>query len=167
MTVLDIVDRKDKILNTKIDPYDFANNNPEQALSIAQNLLDTLRSWKYPGIAANEVGINARVICLESDPAYVMFNPMISATFGDDILLEETDISRRGLVCKIKRPTGIRVRFQDYNGDTNAMRFTGMTARTIVHMCDTLDGLIFYNKASSFHREKALKKYRKSIRKNK
>lgn len=159
MSVLDIVGRKDPILTTKIDPYVF--ENPEQAMSTAQDLLETLRHWKYPGIAANEVGINARIICLESDPAYVMFNPVITATYGEGIVLEETDISRRGLICKLKRPEGIRIRFQDYNGDKNAMRFTGMTARTIQHLIDTLDGNIFYNKANSFHRQQALKKFKK------
>ena len=159
MTVMEIVDRKDPILTTKIDPYIF--KDPEQSMDVATNLLETLRHWKYPGIAANEVGINSRIICLESDPAYVMFNPMITATYGEGITLEETDISRRGIVCKVKRPEAIRVRFQDLNGDVNAMRFTGMTARTIQHLIDTLDGNIFYNKANSFHRQQALKKFKK------
>jgi len=159
MTVLDIVDRKDPILTTKTDPFVFSD--PEQAKSIAENLLETLRHWRYPGISANEVGINSRIICLESDPAYVMFNPMITASYGNGIVLEETDISRRGLICKVKRPESIRVRFQDFNGDNNAMRFTGMTARTIQHLIDNLDGNIFYNKANSYHRQQALKKFKK------
>ena len=165
MTVMEIVDRKDPILSTKIDPYVFGN--PEQAESIAKDLLETLRHWKYPGIAANEVGINSRIICLESDPAYVMFNPTITAHYGDSILLEETDISRRGIVCKLLRQESLRVRFEDINGDTNAMRFTGMTARTIQHLIDTLDGITFYRKANMFHRQQALKNYRKYLRKNK
>ena len=159
MSILNVVHRKDPILNTKMDPYVF--KDPEHAMSIATDLLETLRHWKYPGIAANEVNVNSRIICLESDPAYVMFNPMITATYGEGIVLEETDISRRGMVCKVKRPEAVRIRFQDYNGDQNALRFTGMTARTIQHLIDTLDGNIFYNKANSFHRQQALKKFKK------
>lgn len=164
MTVLDIVDRQDPILHRKVDPFNFMTATREEGEKLARNLLETLRHWKYPGIAANEVGINARVICLESEPAYVMFNPMVTAEYGDHILLEETDITRRGIVCKLKRPQSIRVRFHDINGDVNAMRFTGMTARQILHLIDTLNGVIFYNKASSIHREMALKKYKKMMK---
>lgn len=157
--ILDIVGWRASELSTKCDTFVF--DDSEKSMELAINLVETMRSHGYPSIAANEIGETVRVIALESHPALVMFNPVITKTFGEEIVLEETDVSRKGLVCKVKRPTGVRVRFQDVNGDWNLEKYVGMTARQILHSIDTVDGLIFYNKATMFHRQQALKRFKK------
>lgn len=164
--ILDIVDRKDSILTTKCNEFDF-NNPVADPYTLAVNLVETMRHHGAPMVAANEVNINARVIALESDPALVMFNPVITKEFGDSILLEETDLSRKGLVCKIRRWGAVRVRFQDYNGDWNLEKYIGMTARQILHGVDTTNGVVFYNEANDYHRYMALKSYKANMRKQK
>ena len=64
------------------------------------------------------------------------------------------------MIIPIKRPLGLRVRFQGPDGNTYTEKFNGMTARIIQHEMDHLDGKLFYNLANRFHREKALKKWR-------
>lgn len=164
--ILDIVNRKDPILTTKCEKFDFTNPI-QDPFELATNLVETMRRHGAPMIAANEVGINAQVIALESDPALVMFNPVVTDEHGESFMFEETDLSRRGLVCKIRRPGAIRVRFQDYNGDFVLERYIGMTARQILHGTDTTNGVIFYSKANRIHRDKALKdlkKYERSLK---
>lgn len=158
--ILDIVDRKDPILTTKCDAFDF-NEPVRPPFDLAVELVATFRHHGYPSISANEVGVNARVIALESHPALVMFNPKITKMFGEEVTLEETDLARKGLVCKVKRPIGVRVRFQDYNGDWNLEKYVGMTARLIQHAVDNIDGLTFLDKANTFHRQQALKKFKR------
>ncbi len=163
--ILNIMSRKDPILTTKCDSYNFERPT-ESAYDIAVNLVETMREHGAPMIAANEVGLNVRVIALDTDPALVMFNPVITSTFGDETVLEETDLARRGLTCKMKRPGGVRIRFQDYNGDYVTERYVGMTARQILHGTETINGAIFYNKAQAHHRSQALqnfKKYERSL----
>lgn len=164
--ILDIVNRKDPILTTKCEKFDFTNPI-QDPFELATNLVETMRHHGAPMVAANEVGINAQVLALESDPALVMFNPVVTDEHGESFLMDETDLSRRGIICKIRRWGAVRVRFQDYNGDFVLERYIGMTARQILHGTDTLNGVIFYNVANSYHRGLALKNYKLNLRKQK
>ena len=156
--ILNVVDRKDPILTSECDKFDFEKSNAKE---LAISLVETMRHHGAPMIAANEVGVNQKVLVLEADPIMVLINPIITSTFGDETVLEETDLSRKGYVCKIKRPGGIRVRFQDINGETVTQRFVGMTARQILHGTETLNGVIFNTNATRVHRDKALKDFKK------
>lgn len=119
-----------------------------------------------PSIAANELGIDQRVIALNTDPALVMFNPKITKTFGDEVTLEETDLARKGLTVKVKRPQGLRMRYQDYNGEWITHKYVGITARHILRAMDTIDGLTFLDKANRIHRQQALKKFKQLKKQN-
>lgn len=156
----ELVDSKDYILTTKLDPFDFKNpvENPKQ---LATDMIGVIRKHKILALSANEIGLNSRVIVLDTDPIFAMFNPVITTTFGEDIYLDETDITRSDVVCKIKRPSGVRVRFQDINGEFNVEKFVGLTARNLLHHIDNINGQVFYNKATSYHRQKALKNRKK------
>lgn len=155
--ILDVVDHNDPCLTTECKPHTIVE---DESLQLAWNLVETMRHHEMPSIAANELGIQQRVIALNTDPALVMFNPKITKTFGDDVVLDETDLARKGLSCKIKRPQGIRIRFQDYNGDVVVQKYVGMTARHILHTIDTIDGLNFIDKANKIHRQQALKNFK-------
>jgi len=156
----ELVDSKDYILTTKLDPFDFKNpvENPKQ---LATDMIGVIRKHKILALSANEIGLNSRVIVLDTDPIFAMFNPVITTTFGEDIYLDETDITRSDVVCKIKRPSGVRVRFQDINGEFNVEKFVGLTARNLLHHIDNINGQVFYNKATSYHRQQALKNRKK------
>ena len=77
------------------------------------------------------------------------------------IVLDEGCLTYPGLYVKIKRPQHVRVRFQTPNGETLTKQFTGMTARIFQHELDHLDGIVFYNKANRYHREQAMRKWKK------
>lgn len=158
----ELVDSKDYILTTKLDPFDFKNpvENPKQ---LATDMIGVIRKHKILALSANEIGLNSRVIVLDTDPIFAMFNPVITTTFGEDIYLDETDITRSDVVCKIKRPSGVRVRFQDINGEFNVEKFVGLTARNLLHHIDNINGQVFYNKATSYHRQQALKNRKKML----
>ena len=156
----ELVDSKDDILTTKLDPFDF-NNPIEDPKQLATDMIGTIRKHKILALSANEIGLNTRVIVLDTDPIFAMFNPVVTTTFGEEIYLEETDITRCDIVCKIKRPSGVRVRFQDINGEFNVEKFVGLTARNLLHHIDNINGQVFYNKATSYHRQQALKNRKK------
>ena len=156
----ELVSPKDQIMTTKLDPFDFKNpiEDPEK---LAIDMINLIRKYKIVALSANEIGVNCRLIVMDTDPIYALFNPVITTTFGDEVYLEETDITRSDIVCKVKRPSGIRVRFQDIQGQFNVQKFVGLTARNILHHIDNINGQVFYNKATSYHRQKALKNRKK------
>lgn len=160
MEKLQIVDSKHPLLTTKLDPFDFKNPimDPKE---LASKMIDIVRKYKLTAISANEVGVNTRLVLLDTDPIYAMFNPSVTNTFGNDVYLEETDISRSDIVCKVKRPSGVRIRFQNVDGSFSAHKFVGLTARNLLHHIDNINGIVFYNKATGFHRQQALKHRKK------
>jgi len=80
----ELVDSKNDILTTKLDPFDFKNpiEDPKQ---LATDMIGLIRKYKIVALSANEIGLNARVIVLDTDPIYAMFNPVITTTFGEEV----------------------------------------------------------------------------------
>jgi peptide deformylase len=71
--------------------------------------------------------------------------------------MDEACLSFPGVTAKIKRSREIRVRFQAPSGAVVTQKFEGLTARIFQHELDHLDGVLFFNRAGRYHREKALK----------
>jgi len=67
-----------------------------------------------------------------------------------------------GLYVKIKRPQHVRVRFQTPNSDTRTETFTGMSARVFQQQLDYLNGMLYFNRANRYHRDKAFRNWRKA-----
>jgi peptide deformylase len=117
--------------------------------------------WNGLGLAAVQVGVPYNIFAMRGNPEnFVCFNPRIVQASEQQIVLEEGCLSYPGLIVKVKRPQHVRVRFQTPNGDTLTKQFTGMTARVFQHEMDHLNGVVYFNRASRYHREKALKKWR-------
>jgi peptide deformylase len=91
---------------------------------------------------------------------FVCINPRIIDTSNETIVLEEVSLSFPKLIVKVKRPRHIRVRFHTPNGDVKTEKFTGMSARVFQHEMDHLDGILYFNRASRYHRDMAMRKWR-------
>jgi peptide deformylase len=92
---------------------------------------------------------------------FVCYNPKIVQESEQTVTLEEGCLSYPGLLVKIKRPEFVRVRFQTPNAETLTKQFIGMTARVFQHEFDHLNGVRFYDKANKFHRDQAMRKWRR------
>ena len=151
----------DKILSTPCTPFDFANppgNPPELAVA----LISLMNDYKAVGLAANQVGVPFRVFAMRGHPENIVcFNPKIVSYSEDVETLDEACLSFPGVNVKIKRPKEIKTRFQTPSGETVTMSFSGLTARVFQHELDHLDGIIFFNRANKYHRDKALKGFYK------
>ena len=110
------------------------------------------------GLAAPQVGFPYRIFAMRGQPEnFVCYNPKIVTYSEQQVVLEEGCLSFPGLLVKIKRPQHIRVRFQTPNGDTLTKQFTGVSARVFQHETDHCDGILFYNRANRYYRDKAFK----------
>jgi len=158
---MQLVKHNDPILITQCQPFNF-QEPPFDPIEFSNELVKAMYEWNGLGLAANQVGVPYRVFAMRGQPQnFVCFNPRIVLPSSEQIILDEGCLSFPGLVVKVKRPRHIRVRFDTPNGDTRTETFIGMSARVFQHELDHLNGLLYFNKANRYHKEVALKKWKK------
>lgn len=154
--IYDLVKPDHPILRTKLDRFDF-NNPPIDPHELANNLIETMIHYKGIGLSANQCGLPYRVFVLWSNPTKVMFNPTIADVSSEFIQLEEGCLTYQNLFIKIKRPKLVRVRYMDSFGEAHTDKFTGISARCVLHEMDHLDGVNFTLRADKFHYDQAMR----------
>lgn len=156
-----IITYPDPSLTTPTSEFDFVDP-PEDPNEIANALMKVINDKSLIGISANQIRLPYRVFVLRgAENNFVCFNPKIVYSSEESELLDEACPSFPGITVKVKRSKEIRVRFQTPTGSVATLTFTGLTARAFQHELDHLDGVIFYNRANRYYREKALKNGRK------
>jgi peptide deformylase len=158
--IYDLVPSDHPLLRTKMERFNFIEppTNPHE---LANNLIETMVHYKGIGLSANQCGLPYRVFVLWSNPTKVMFNPTIADTSSEQVLLEEGCLTYPGLFIKIKRPKLVRVRYMDSFGEAHTDKFTGISARCVLHEMDHLNGIIYTNKANKFHYDQAMRQRKK------
>jgi peptide deformylase len=155
---MDLLKSNNPLLRIVSKEFDF-----ESADISAQEIYDLLRNkmceLKTLGLSAPQLGIMYRVFVFgnpdEPDSIMPVFNPKI-VNFGDDsVVYEEQCSTFPGLFLKIRRPTTIRMRYTNLNGDIETHNFQGMTARVAQHEVNHLDGVLFTDKANLYHLQQA------------
>ena len=155
-----IIKHPDPILTTPCQDWDF-ENPPIDPETFASDLIKVCKENNSVGISANQVGYPYRVFVMVGEPNFVCYNPKI-VNLGDEINnLEEGCVSFPGIAVKIKRSKEVRLRFQTPSGAVTTKTFNGLSAKTIQHEMDHLDGYIFYKRANRYHLELAMKKRNK------
>lgn len=125
--------------------------------SLIDDLIDTMRDASGAGLAATQIGVDARVVVMEVNrnprypykpqlPLTVAINPMIEPL--DDELVEINEgclsVPVRGFV---PRHVNIRVRYLNRDGGAHDEVKRGLTAGTWQHECDHLDGTLIVDRA--------------------
>lgn len=157
--IRDLVSSADPILTAPAQPFDFSSPSIDP-VQLAKDLAETLIQHQGLGLAAPQIGVPYRVFAINGTPIHVCYNPKLIDVSSEEIYLEEGCLSFPGLVMKVKRPRHIKLRYTMPNGETVTEKYTGMTARCILHEMDHLDGVLFQTRATLYHREKAMKKWR-------
>lgn len=156
-----LVEHNDPILTTECKPFAFITP-PFDPVEFAKELVKFMYENNGIGIAANQVGVPYRIFAMRAYPEnFVCFNPKIVWKSEATVELEEGCLTFPGMLVKVIRPQHIRVRFHTPNGDVLTKQFTGMSARIFQHELDHLDGVLFYNRANRYHRDQALKKWKR------
>jgi len=165
-----VLGQNDPILKIPSEKFDFQNPQMDPK-ELAIILSETMVDKKALGLSAPQLGISLSVIVVgdytDKNSCMALFNPKVVDTFGDLVYYEEGCLSFPGLFIKIKRPSGIKVRFTDQFGETTTTKFSGLTARSILHEIDHLNGLLFTSRANLVHLVKAKKDQKLRLRKMK
>lgn len=152
----------DPILMRPTQKFDF-ENPPMDPEELANQLLTVMAGQGGIGLSANQVGLPYSVFVIHGDP-FACFNPMIVDVSEETADLEEGCLTFPGLYVTVTRPKHIRLRFTTIRGNVETQKFTGMTARIIQHEMDHLEGKLFFNRVSKYHRDKAFRKHNLFLR---
>ena len=154
---LKLVPHDHEILRHKIPTFDF-NNPPTDPADLAGKLAEFMIKKNGLFLTAPQVGLPYRAFVMVGNPPFAIFNPRLVDETTKEEVLEEISLSRPNLTLKIKRPSIIKVRFQDMDGNTHTEKFIGLTARLIQQGIDYLDGIDYTRRANPIHLQRALNK---------
>lgn len=122
---------------------------------LIRNMWDTLAASEGIGLAAPQVGLPIRLVVIDLDvisedlPEYkghrkVYINPYIEEYDStEQDVSEEGCLSLPGIHEPVKRPTRIRVTYQDEEFNEHDEWVEGYLARVMQHEFDHLDGKVF------------------------
>lgn len=154
---LQLVSTDSEVLNTPPAPYVFDGD----AVNIANVLFDRMKELGGVGLSANQVGLNIRAFVMGfDDQARVnVFNPVILEHLGEEVSIKEGCLSFPGLFMTVRRPSSIRVKYQNELGEEIDTILTGLSARVFLHEYDHMEGKNFTSRVSKLKLDLAKKKY--------
>ncbi len=115
---------------------------PEIQKLIAE-MIETMKSAKGAGLAANQVGYSLRLCVIEENGnVFVMINPVITSCSRKKVAMDEGCLSFPGKFISLCRPEKIKVRYLDEKGKKVKIKSDGLLARIIQHEIDHLNGIV-------------------------
>lgn len=147
-----IVKFPDPILREKMPEFDFSNP-PYDPVQLEKDMLETMLQNDGIGLAANQVGLRARVFVMghrdRPEDGMAFFNPEVIANMSIIEDLEEGCLSFPGIFVKIKRPKAIKARWQNSKGEFMEGEFSGYECKCFLHELDHLEGIVFQDRVST------------------
>ena len=93
-------------------------------------------------IAAPQIGVQKRLICILTDKPYVIINPTLEFV-GDEMMeLMDDCMSFPNLLVRVRRYRHCILRYLDENWEIQEMRMDDDRAELIQHEYDHLDGIL-------------------------
>jgi peptide deformylase len=152
-----IVNYGQEILET---PTQRVTEFNEDLVKFTEDMISTMKSSNGVGLAAPQVGDTRRICVVDlgvtegfvydgekvlTDDYYplVLINPEIKVVSEAKSVMNEGCLSFPGVSLEIKRPSVIKLTFQDIQGNNRIVECAGGLARCIQHEVDHLDGVLF------------------------
>lgn len=126
---------------------------------ILDNMYDTMIEFDGVGLAAPQIGLDARIAIVDIDDelgTIEMINPVILETSGEQTGPEGC-LSFPGLFGEVSRPNFVKIEAFDRKGRKYTLEAEEFLARAIQHEIDHLDGILFTTKVTRYLEEDELK----------
>lgn len=120
------------------------------------------------GLAAPQVGKSLSIVVIDptlgEDPfaRIVLINPEILEKSGEQYE-EEGCLSFPGIVARVKRPTRVRVRHMNLDGETVESLAEGNLARIFDHEIDHVNAVLFIDHIKGLEKQLLMRKIKKSM----
>ena len=162
--MLKIIKFPDTLLRQQMPKFDFENPIMDP-VELEKSMIELMFLHDGIGLAANQAGVETRVFVMghkdNPETAQAFFNPEVIANTSDSVELEEGCLSFPGIYVNIKRPTAIKARWQNSQGEIEEGEFDGYNCKCFLHELDHLEGIVFQDRVSALKWAMAVKKTKK------
>jgi len=164
MPILPIIIAPDPRLKLIAAPVARVDDRTRQLMD---DMLETMYQAPGVGLAAPQVGVLKRVIVVDAaakdeEPAPLrMVNPELIEVSDADANYEEGCLSLPEHYAEVARPSQVRVRYLDHQGEIRELDAEGLLGTCIQHEMDHLDGILFVDHLSALKRNMILRKLTK------
>lgn len=156
----------DPRLKKVCDPVSAVDDGVRKLVS---DMFDTMYDAPGIGLAAPQIGINARVLVMDcakrddgSDANPVcMINPEVVWASDEPATYEEGCLSIPDVYADVSRPSAVTVRFLNQEGTLQEGNFDGIWSTCVQHEIDHLDGKLFIDYLSAVRRSMITSKMKK------
>ena len=165
MALLPLITAPDPVLHRRCLPGETIDGTIRRLMD---DMLETMYAAPGVGLAAPQVAVHKRIIVADvSDPAgdrrepLQMANPEIIEASAEIVLREEGCLSFPEHYAEVERPSEVRVRYLDREGEIREIEAKGLLSVCIQHEMDHLDGILFVDYLSALKRNIILRKMSK------
>lgn len=153
MSCLPVLTSEIPSLRTVSVPVSRADLPSPRIDALVKDLIETMKKERGVGIAAPQVGVNERVIIVETDDGIKAFvNPEIIERSSRTVDSEEGCLSVPGVYGIVKRARDIVLHASLPDGTEVQTPVKGFPAIIFQHEIDHLDGILFVDRAQTVER---------------
>jgi peptide deformylase len=167
MAIREILVVPDPVLKQKSLPVEKVD---DELRALMDDMLETMYAAPGIGLAAIQVGVPKQVIVMDlarpdEPPAPRYFvNPEILWSSDDLEPYEEGCLSIPDIYDEVERPSKVKLRYLNYQGEQIEEEAEGLYAVCIQHEMDHLKGVLFIDYLSRLKRERAVAKVKKQAK---
>lgn len=121
----------------------------DRVRALVDDMLDTMYDAPGVGLAAPQIGVDARVVVMDCSPKDAPHTPLAlinpEVVWASEALNEHEEgcLSIPDVYAPVTRPASVRVRFLDREGALCEAAFEGLWATCAQHEIDHLNGRLF------------------------
>ncbi|MCF8163363.1 MAG: peptide deformylase [Burkholderiaceae bacterium] len=165
MALLSILRYPDPRLHKLAKPVTDFDDRLKQLIA---DMAETMYEAPGIGLAATQVDVHQQVIVIDTsdtrDQLRVLINPQIVWASDDHQVYEEGCLSVPGIYDGVERPSRVRVRSCDVDGNAHEFEADGLLAVCVQHEMDHLKGTVFVEYLSPLKRNRIKSKLLKEER---
>jgi peptide deformylase len=172
MALKPIITPPDRRLRLKSQPVAVVD---DAVRALMDDMLETMYDAPGIGLAAIQIGVPKRVIVMDiarreddganPDPMFIV-NPEILWTSEEQSCYEEGCLSVPDYREDVFRPAKVKFTYLDRQGQRQEVDADGLLATCIQHEIDHLNGILFVDHISRLKRDRILKKFSKSAKRD-
>ncbi|MDJ0822805.1 MAG: peptide deformylase [Paracoccaceae bacterium] len=161
MSVLSILEWPDRRL---VQPCHEVQE-PFLVAALIPDLFDTMYAASGRGLAAPQVGKQARVFVMDAGwktgarTPLACINPVLRPLTDERMTGEEACLSVPGVSLRVARFAEVELAYTDVKGASHRVALSGAEAVIAQHECDHLDGTMHFDRVSAAERADLLARY--------
>jgi peptide deformylase len=163
-TILTLPDPRLRLVSKPVGKVDAAIRK------LVEDMFETMYGAPGIGLAAVQVGVPRRVVTMdlakkdEPKNPKVYINPEILWASEERTTYEEGCLSIPEYYEEVERPTQVKVRYTDLDGNAQEVEANGLLATCLQHEVDHLNGVLFIDHISKLKRSRVIKKFAKAAK---